>query len=935
MRKKLLLASVTSVALAVGFVSFDDMNVDLKQKHSSYLKNSPHKKTLQLSKQERKENQLPPNKYYEREWELTFNPEIGRPTPENVIAAQRELKNNLARIPGESNDNSWEFVGPNNVGGRTRALLFDPNDASGETVFSGSVSGGLWKNTNISNPNSSWEKVEGVPHNLNVSCIISDPTNPQIMYLGTGEQYTNGAATGDGMYKSTDGGNNWESLDFNIEYDDQLINEEFFFKSGFNFITKITPRVVNNSLELYVGVGGVFASASGNEQIDYLGILNTGLYKSVDEGVTWERIESEIMKQNFGSDEVYFIPNDIEIATDNSIWISTMNVPGVNAGAGKVFNSVDGENWELKTLLPNANRVELAVSSSNPGMLVALTENMNNINPVSLYKTNNKFSTITPLPLPHDADTGIADNDFTRNQAFYNLMLELDPNNDNIVYVGGIDLFRASDGVVSSSSWRQISKWSNNNNLFGLDCSLVHADQHAMVFHPTNSNKALFGNDGGVYYANNLQNAENSETISERNKGYNTTQFYHGSISQVENEEGEFFVVGGTQDNGTHVVSYPNQQSTRIRGGDGAFCEIHESDTYLIDSYVYNSYRYVDIENESEYYLESNNNGDFINAAALDHNLDILYANGSFQNPQNGDYSYLIYRYQLGVSSAQRSEIFSYFITGAPTTFKVSPYTEDSSLLLVGTEDGKIIRIPEANLPEPNSTVIGDFLGSISDIEFGKDENHILVTIHNYGVDNIFYTSNGGETWENKEGTGLPDIPVKCILQNPLPDTTTDTQTLENEVIIGTELGVWKTTNFLSENPTWSHSYNGMSDVKVVDLDLRKSDSKVLATTHGAGMFVGEFITDNPIIIGIDEDKYSSSEISVYPNPTVDFINIKSKVNFTKAIVNVFDLQGKLVLTKELKGNSSSIDIQNLEPGTYILNLNNNGKTFEQKIIKN
>ncbi|WP_196895605.1 T9SS type A sorting domain-containing protein [Aureivirga marina] len=935
MKKKLLIVSATSLALAVSMISFtNDSNdsPDLKDKHSAYLKNSPFKKSLQLSKKERKQNQLPPNKYYEREWELTFDPSTGRPTPENVIDTRNLLREQVATgiVPGQSNTNSWLFIGPKDVGGRTRALLFDPNDISGEKVFSGSVSGGLWKNNQISNPTSPWVRIQGIP-NLNVSCIVADPTNPQILYVGTGEQYTNGAATGNGLYRSTDGGQTWSAIDFQISAEDQLINDQYLFKSGNYFITKITPRVVNGSTELYMGVGAAYHSASG-EQLDFLGLQNTGLYKSVDSGVTWERIESDNMAHNFGSSTYYYIPNDIEIGSDNSIWISTINLPGINGGAGRVFNSSNGTDWDLKVTLPNANRVELAASKSNPSHLLALCENMNEINPVSLYKTNNKFSTITPLPLPIDADAGIPTNDFTRNQAFYNLVVELDPTNDNIIYVGGIDLFRASDGVVSTSSWRQISKWSNNNNLQSLPCSLVHADQHAIVFHPTNPNKAIFGNDGGVYYAANLENAESSVTISARNKGYNTTQFYHGTISQ---SGSNYFTIGGTQDNGTHLLNSGNTQSDAIRGGDGAFCVIQKDGDYYIDSYTYNSFRYKNLQNGGDYYLEATEDGDFINNAALDHNLDVLYSNASFLNVDSGEYSYLINRYILGTTSAVKSSIYTSLISGNPTAFKVSPYTTESSKLFVGTENGKLVKIFNANENNQQFDEIGDFLGSISDIEFGKSEDHILITIHNYGVSNIFYTSNGGETWEDKEGNGLPDIPVKCILQNPLEDTTTPTGTLENEVIIGTELGVWRTENFLDPNPTWSHSYNGMSEVKVVDLDLRESDNKILASTHGSGLFVGEFKTENPVIIGIDENEISKKNISVYPNPVNDVFNIHSLISLNKASLRVIDLQGKVVLEQqEISGKDIQVKVQNLEKGTYILQLNDSDTQFEQKIIK-
>ena len=95
---------------------------------------------------------------------------------------------------------------------------------------------------------------------------------------------------------------------------------------------------------------------------------------------------------------------------------------------------------------------------------------------------------------------------------------------------GVLTLFRSTN---SGTSWKQISKWSNNNNLAGLNIPLVHADQHGWAFHPTDANKAIIGNDGGVYYASSLSGAETTtNAISSRNKDYNVTQFYHGDIGQ-------------------------------------------------------------------------------------------------------------------------------------------------------------------------------------------------------------------------------------------------------------------------------------------------------------------------------------------------------------------------------------------------------------------
>ncbi len=103
------------------------------------------------------------------------------------------------------------------------------------------------------------------------------------------------------------------------------------------------------------------------------------------------------------------------------------------------------------------------------------------------------------IKLPTATDASIPANDFTRGQSFYDLVIAADPQNDNTLYIGGIDLFKSTDGGVN---WTQISKWSNNNNMATLAVSTVHADQHAIVFNPFNNystGQMMFGNDGGFF----------------------------------------------------------------------------------------------------------------------------------------------------------------------------------------------------------------------------------------------------------------------------------------------------------------------------------------------------------------------------------------------------------------------------------------------------
>ena len=167
---------------------------DVRKKHSEFLENSPFKTTKNLSKEERRKIELPPNAYAERMWELSMNPYTGRTEPEKLFYLQKQLRemndpqNRIAGVPGEPNneETKWIHRGPYNVGGRTKAMMWDPNDPTNETVFAGGISGGIFKNTNISNQNSPWVLVdESLPQNLAVSSISYDPNDTKTFYVAT------------------------------------------------------------------------------------------------------------------------------------------------------------------------------------------------------------------------------------------------------------------------------------------------------------------------------------------------------------------------------------------------------------------------------------------------------------------------------------------------------------------------------------------------------------------------------------------------------------------------------------------------------------------------------------------------------------------------------------------------------------------------------
>ena len=1043
----------------------DVKTLALRKKHEQFLKNSPFKKTLKLTEDERMELGIPPNKYYEMEWELTMNPETGRPTIGNIELVRRLLQTERdqqlaqGRTPGDAADNNWIERGPNNVGGRVRAVMFDPNDATNETVYAGGVSGGLWKNTNISNAASQWTRVN-IPENLAVSCITYDPNNSNTFYLGTGESYVGGDVNGDGVWKSSNGGTSWShvfggitgpttfqsstSLTINspgtvagsyvcyptnpanfgvavttpITSNIVLVNDgtatptlscsgtianaaavngkiALIRRGSCTFVEKIkaaqdagaigvimmnnvpgqpipmggTDPTINipsimiaqdigNTIEAAVnsgtvngtlnptdpggftgnlvpgvqfinsikvrnngGTSEIYAAAGDSFYGDanattYLTGPQFGLYKSSDNGSTWNEVSLPLTAE--GNKHC---PNDIEIGADNKVWVSSTRSTLYNNGGGKVFSSPDGVTFTEKYAVTNGRRTQIAVSKTDANKIYVLAElaQLSTTTPnieTTIVKTTDGFVSSSTVPIPVDgvSSTRFTQYGYTGQQAFYDLMFEIDPLNDQTVYAGGVDLFKTTNGA---SSWTQISE---SNGSIG---SYTHSDQHGLAFGNNSSSKLLFGCDGGTFFSSN-----SGTTISERNLGLNITQFVGLGVAPTTNGMVGDNFVAGAQDNGSQMfLNSPNTiaGSTKVQGGDGGQCMFDQdgTDKYRITNYVYNQsinlYNYATSATRV-INSESTSNGAFYAPMTLDSSLDILYAD------YTAGTTYQIRRYKnVKTGVVNKTLLTNALLTSRPTALTVSKYTTTSTTLLVGTLSGKLYKLTNADNALAGLITWTDitgpaFVGSVSDIEYGASENEIYVTFHNYNVVSIWYTNNAGVTWQNKEGN-FPDIPVKAIMRNPLNP---------NEAIIGTELGVWYTNTFNTSSPNWFQSYNGMSNVKVTDLDVR-NDNVVFAATYGRGVFSGPFTAASLGTNDFNQEK----AISFFPNPTNGELNIKIKDYSGKVSYTAFDVNGRAVF-KDLDSNfngQKQLNLGQLSKGIYIVQVVTDTFTTSERII--
>jgi PKD repeat protein len=731
-----------------------------------------------------------PDLAMEQDFLLTKDPKLGRVPVERRVEAMERIKqilkdriaNPKARTEAAIPNVVWNERGPNNVGGSTRALMFDPNDNTHKKVWAGVAGGGMWYTNDVTVDKPTWVKVDDFWDNLAVSWIVAAP-NKNDFYVGTGEGWMGGSSIdGAGIWKSSNAGANWTRL--------QSTNTPDF--------KKVLTIAVTGT-----GQGTVLAGTQ------------TGMFRSTDGGMNWTQT-LDVSVDPYSTRSV----TDIEVASNGHIYASL----GIFS-AGKIVKSTDdGRTWALLPALPaqSPQRLQMAVSPTNPNLLYVAAQGSgtNTLLPNGgVFKTTDggtSWQTIaTPISGEGDGKDGAS-------QAWIHLTLAIDPTNDNHVILGGLDLFRSTNGGMN---WTPISKWSNNGNLANLTCSTVHADQTNTLFVPGSSTSVLFGNDGGVYYTTNIANAATNDVIKERNNGYNVTQFYAGAINPTANSNN---FLGGAQDNGTQRFTQAGVGSTtEATGGDGAFCFIDQDEPLIqITSYTNNNYYLSQDGGNSFPGITNNQDGSFINPADYDDRENILYSGrdaNSIQRITN-----------LGRGRKHIVSAVPLAIGSKASHFRVSSFSAaGSSTVYIGTQAGKVFKVTNAHDPNPTLIEItGDLAqtGSVSCIEIGASEDELLLTLSNYGVKSVWLSKNAGTNWVSKDEAahGLPDIPVRWALFNPKN---------RNQVLIATELGVWSTDNINDANPGWQPTNAGLANTRMSMLKYRASDGVILGVSYGRGLY--------------------------------------------------------------------------------------------------
>jgi hypothetical protein len=384
-------------------------------------------------------------------------------------------------------------------------------------------------------------------------------------------------------------------------------------------------------------------------------------------------------------------------------------------------------------------------------------------------------------------------------QGWYALTCAINPTDPNQCIVGGLDNFKTTNG---GASWTKISAW------VGTAGQYVHADQHASLWYDGGT-KLLFGCDGGIHFS-----SDGGTTIRDRNEGLRLKQFYSVAVHPTTTN----YFIAGAQDNGTHQLTNAGLGgSIEVFGGDGAIVGIDKDEPqFQVGAYVYSNFRRSANSGATWSNGGSNNNGQFINPFDYDNTANKVYAGYTannylrWENPQTGFTYTPVALTDLG---------------GSVSAVTVSPYTPNR--IYLGTTAGRVLKVDNANAT-PTDVIItpAGASGYVSSIIEGTSDQNLVVTYSNYGVSNVWSTTNGGTSWTAIDGN-LPDMPVNWALYNPDDNT---------KLILATETGVWETDAISGGTTVWTVDPT-FPTVRTTMLKYRTSDRLVAASTYGRGIW--------------------------------------------------------------------------------------------------
>ncbi len=646
--------------------------------------------------------------------------ELGPPRVAQLLRAQAQRKALVRSAPTAGQKaaglqpSQWQALGPSNVGGRVRALAFDPRNP--RRLLAGTASGGLWIS---SDGGTTWSANNDFMPNLSATAIAFDPLNASTVYLGTGE--ASQGLVGAGVFKSSDGGNTWQYL--------AATNPDA--NADWRFVNRIAANPQQT---------GVLLAGVTNTDMQH-----GAIYRSADAGSSWTRVAS------LRALDVKFDPNNPNNAVagldDGTIAYST-DAGNTWARSAPLVATPAGEN--------NTARAEVAFAPTQAGLVYASLDDAGG----EVWRSNDGGATWQKLSNPgHLGKQGAYDN-----------AIWVDPTDANHVIVAGLDDYESRDGGVT---FAQVSDWRNAPASPHAD---HHALASPPDFGPTHP--ALYdGNDGGVYMASNvygLSGGMNGVGWTNQNNGLAVTQFYSGAGFTAAGGR----IIGGTQDNGSLQLSnglwrpfkggdggYVAVDPTgdQVFYGEYVFAAVHRALTGGIGTYICNGLTEGLPDAPPSIYCGPNatQKANFIAPLLLDpNNPNRLFVGGN----------------SLWVDEDARGTP-TWHAVKPPITPRVDDFINaiavqpgNSNVVWVGHNSGTVMMSRDASSPSPS----WDFVGSgvlparrVMGITIDPNNaNRVIVAFTGFVANDVWQTLDGGATWTSITGN-LPEAPVFDVKIHP------------------------------------------------------------------------------------------------------------------------------------------------------------------------
>lgn len=880
---------------------------------------------------------------------------IGRyDSNEELVADQKKARKQVAKIPAKrALGLDWHEVGPDNIGGRTRALLID--NANPNLIFAGGVAGGLWysedggKSWSLTTPGDQEEM-------LTITCITQDSDG--YIYYGTGE----------GLFYGTPGNGGSGFVGKGVFRSRSPHGTDFKHMDG---------SWLSNLQKDFVSVNAMAADDNGNI---YAACLKR-IYRSQDSGETWQMVSS--MSTNFINETGWDIavrPNgEVYAALGGGLFYSPTGDPGS-------FTLISSSPMQTFT-----GRVTIALAPSDDNVLYVSCADGNGVLD-AIYQSKDKGGNWTKLISGGSAFF----EPFTGGgpQGNYDQCIAVYPNNPNRILLGGIELYRWEEG----GNWEKLSQW---NSGWG-DHNYVHSDIHTLRFDTNNPNLFYIGTDGGVF-----RTINDGDIFERLNRGYGVTQIYGFSMGS------DGVVLAGTQDNSNVYIDglgNTDKSADLHNSGDGGWTAVSQisPNAFFVESQygriVRNNTR---SSKYSEFFSHEDSNlelptidysGDwnsFITPFILWESEDDVLVKDSVEytaatalslgaevtvqsDVVNTTFDYaLTQSLNKGESIKVKNPVQALFvypsyqyiwITREPLDFSKTPewikltneglsvaskigvsaldISKDGDVLYYGTRTGKVYRVSNLSAVTEDGNASDAVVEQIADLKTKSgspgfitsisvdpnDKEHVMVTLGYYDQDHSVYVSttaastNSLTSFTSVQGD-LPSAPVYSSL----------IEHYSGSYVVGTEYGVFTSTN---QGVSWSREVNGLPFAPTVMISQQtysksKNFAQIYVGTHGRGMFS----SDHYVGSGEVEDKIEkNNNLLIYPNPAASFVTLKMVEELNGDYnVRLFNLNGKLlneVQTRFANGQAQQIDISTLPKGSYYLSVIVEGKVYSNVLMK-